>query len=334
MSQLSFYVLIGANILLPIIIAFYLYFTRRFRKESETLASVGILIAWAVRFAINGYVSIVETGLDFVFRFQAFIMIGLVTFGFLWIQAVFPIITKSLAGKGIYSIHTISIIALLVLGAPLSILLPYDSNIKDINFTVSMILLLFAVILVVELVLRILVQFRVFQTRFQIYKWYNLGLVFGTVLILSSDTFFTWVIYDSELKLITPIVGFLIIFTLMIAVRAFPFFQFASTVDSGIIIVSEADLKIEFLNNTARAYISSENLNDIPDIQFLDLWPNSQGISNAFNRTLIEMRINQIEEQLYNFTTKQVQNVQLSFYPIRGEQTQNRIGVINLSSES
>ena len=324
-------VLVLLNIVLSITLAFYLYRTRQFRVTNQTKFSLVFLFLWILRYFWLLYFLVFESYNDLINRGVALVFSGILISGFFVIQSIFPVKQNQRSGIYIQKTYEIIIVILSLILIPLSLILPSDSIRNDINSSVAFLIALGAVILFIFIIFRVIHRFDALIGEF--FKWYNVGLLFGIILVLSGDTLFYWIFSQAYLQLIAPSVGLVIILASFISTRIIPFFQFARMVDTGILIITTKDRKIEYSNVTAQKFIPPLMRDKLTSLSFIELWGGKTRLMDAFNYTLRESRTILVEEQLHNYDQNSDQNIQITFYPLAAEHSPSRIGILIMISD-
>ncbi|MHA2053775.1 MAG: hypothetical protein ACW99F_09270 [Candidatus Hodarchaeales archaeon] len=323
--------LIGLNLLLPIVVAIFFYRSRQFRDNRETIYAIFAASLWAARYL---WIFAIRIGItnDLLNRFIGLVMVLLILFSALWLERIFPIDKKYELTHLITNLLQKVILAALLVGIPLSIFLPSDLDANDINYDLRMYLLLIAVVFVLLVTFRTIPRLKSMANEY--YLWYNVGFFFGIILIVTDVTIFTYVISDSVLKSLFPVFGFIIIIGTLILFRVFPLVQFAMMVNTGVIIVQSKTQKVEYMNQMALDFIDPDFISKETTPFILSLWPDQyRNILDAYKMAKDELRTVQIEERLYNYSVKQLQNVQLTFYPYGGISRFKRVGVLISNSD-
>ena len=323
--------LIGLNLLLPITIAFFFYRSRHFRDIKETTYAMLAALLWAARYA--WYLAIrLDIKSDLLNRFVALVLNLLILFTALWLERIFPTDKKYKITHYLTEFLQKTILIALLAGIPLAIILPSDMGSNDVNYLFRLYLLGLAFLLVTIVALRTIPRLRSMVEEY--YLWYNIGFFCGIVLIISDVTIFTYIINDPVLKSLFPVFGFIIIIGTLILFRVFPLVQFAMMVNTGVIIVQSTTQKVEYMNQMALDFIDPDFIVKESTPFMLSLWPdNYRDILPAYNLAKDELRTVQIEEKLYNYSAKESQNVQLTFYPYGGISRFRRVGVLISNSD-
>ncbi len=321
--------LLVLNVVLPIITVYLFLRSRELRNTKENIYFVLSLLFWSCRYLwILGIWSDMRS--DLANRAVTLVMVFLILFPLLWLKEVFPTISHSRLAKQTDLLHWITFIILLA-SIPFAILLPPDMQSNDANYDFRIFLFFIAIVFVIVVILRIFRQFRSLR-QFNYYRWYYLGFFSGILLILSDVTLFTYIIQDTVLKLLAPVFGFFIIIGTLIIFKVFPLVQFATMVNTGVIIVQIKNEKVEFMNETAKNFVKPEI--ESPNPQLDSLWPNThQTIFTAYQTAKTELRTVQVEERLVNNKTGEVQNLQLTFYPYGSLSNFERVGILISNSD-
>ena len=321
--------LIILNIILPIITVFLFLRSRELRNTRENIYFVFSLILWSLRYLwILGIWSGMRS--ELANRAVTVVLVLLLVFPLLWLKEIFPTESVSQFGNITEILHWITYFVLLA-AIPFAILLPPDMVANDANYDFRIFLFFIALIFLVVVILRIFRHFRRLR-QFSYYRWYYLGYFSGIIMITSDLTIFTYVIPNVTLKLLAPIFGFSIIIGTLIVFKVFPLVQFAMMVNTGVIIVQIKNEKIEFMNMTAKDFISPDIRTQNP--QLSTIWPEAhQPIYTAYKTAKTELRTVQVEEKLTNYKTGEVQNLQLTFYPYGSLTNFERIGILISNSD-
>ncbi len=327
------FLLLILNILLPLAIAFYLYYTRKYRNYDEIRYSIPALLLWSLRYIWILMVAF-DIQNDILNRLVALDLALLLLCIAIWIKNAFHLPTDTLWGNFNRILHGATVILLIGILIPLSMLLPSDLSAtpvrNDINYSVAILIAVFIILLVVLALFRVI---PVIVQKRTVFRWYQAGLFSGFFLIAMGDSLFYWIIKSPPLQLMVPIIGSLVILITLIGFRALPFFHFATLVDSGILIVNVKDERVEYLNLTARQYLP-EDLMRKSHLRLGEVWDTDTGVFQTFGRVKTDVRVTQIEERIFNYRTRKYQNTQFIFYPL-GEETHQplRIGILMLDSD-
>ncbi len=327
------FILLVLNILLPLTIAFYLYYTRKYRNFDEILYAIIALILWSIRYIWILIVSF-EVQNDILNRLVALDLALLLIVVSVWIKNAFFLPRDTVWGKINAFLIWSTIMILTGVIVPLTLFLPSRLHatpaVNDINVILSIANTIFIITLVIQALFRILPSFVQKKT---VFHWYQAGLFAGFFLISFGDLLFYWIFISAPLQLLAPILGSIIILVTLIGFRILPFFQFATLVDSGILIVNIKDERLEYLNLTARQFLT-DDLRRKSNLKFKEVWPSHTELYQTYQRVKTETRATQIEERVFNYWIRKYQNIQFTFY-LLGEETQFplRIGILMLDSD-
>ncbi|MHA1227244.1 MAG: hypothetical protein ACTSPV_10925 [Candidatus Hodarchaeales archaeon] len=327
MEELNFYFLVGLNIFLPLVILYYIYSTKRNRDIKEISFSGSILVLWALR---NFWFLIRSFGYyyDYLNRAIALDLALILILGFFWLAKALPLEWKNF-GKIINFVHYGSATSLMIIAIPGSILLPPDSVRNDMNVGLSIVLAIYAVIYLLLTALRVmyLYKHKSLEHIMNFSKKYYFGILLGVTAVLSGDTIFLYILKDPVLKLMSPVIGFLVILGSLILGQFFPYLDFTKRIESGLMIVSAKNFEIEYLNETAEKCIPAEKLKG--PIYFTDLWKDNENIIDAIEQVNESSRVVELGERIYNYDKKSLQHVKLTFYPL----SNGNIGIVFLDSD-
>ena len=165
------FILILLNIIFPLVIVFYLYYTRKFRNHKEILYASMILVFWALRYCWILIVAF-DIQIDLFNRLVALdislLLITLVN----WINSAFYVSKETRWGKINTILSRIVLAGMMLILLPLSIFLPSDLYSvpvrNDINFHLSVILAIFILIIILLALIRVLPS--IYQRKTYRYK--------------------------------------------------------------------------------------------------------------------------------------------------------------------
>ncbi|MHA1973984.1 MAG: hypothetical protein ACTSW1_13380 [Candidatus Hodarchaeales archaeon] len=327
MEELNFYFLIALNIFLPLIILYYIYSTRRNRDIKEISFSGSILILWALR---NCWFLVQSFGYynDYLTRAVTLDLAMILILGYFWLAQTLPIESENF-GKVINFIHYGITFSFMVIGIPGSIFLPSDPIRNDMSRVLSIIFAVFAIIYLLLTFLRVVYLYRNERLGqiMNFSKKYYLGIIFGVTAVLAGDTVFIYVLKDAVLKLVSPVIGFLIILGSLILGQFFPYLDFTRRIESGLMIVSRKNYEIKYLNETAGKYIPPEKVNTT--LYFSDLWRDKRNIVDTIKQVDENSKVVELSVQIFNYGKKSLQHVKLTFYPL----SNGNIGIVFLDSD-
>lgn len=315
------------NILLTLMIANF-YYKDKARNPKETRYALIVLICISLRYL---WFLIHNSGVynELIMKSVTLMFSILFIFTLLWINQVFPLNFSSILMKPGKYLYYLLIAVIFFVFIPLSIILPPNNNLEDINQFITILFFIFQIFLVLLVILRAIPQI---GTKTHISKWFYLGTITGVFLISFADAVFYWLDQDF-LQLLSPTIGFILILGSIIGVKLLPLYQFIRMVDTAILICLAENMKFDYHNTAFKSYIPIELSKNTHNLHFNQIFKNFR-IIRGFKIAVSEFRTIQIKERIFNYSTKSTQNVQMTFYPCGGDlHSPTRIAITIINSD-
>ncbi|MFX0185412.1 MAG: hypothetical protein ACFE95_20205, partial [Candidatus Hodarchaeota archaeon] len=268
---------------------------------------------------------------EFLLKITALSICFILILANLWIRSTFPVFPSNSRFNNLISGLFWLSLGYSVILLPLSVLFPPDLVRNDMNMALVFLFGILQILLSFQIILRVGYVWRRITSEIQ---WYYFVLLTGVFLIIFSNLLFFWLDH-AILHQVAPMIGYIILLFALTSTRVFPLFQFATTVNAGIILVNK-DQSVVYTNKESHQYINPLVFKDKSSVKLSDLWPNQEKIIlKAFNTVIQELRSVQVEERFFNYVKETVQNIQLTFYPLGAQNLTNpiRVGIMLLHSD-